>query len=111
MFLKEKLAEDKLINSMEIVLVCHVADSLQEKTIFLTEKKKVNSTQINQNSKHDYSKMKSKRGYSVLGTSTHEYQKVNCIFLQGSADPFLLSCISNRQKTTKNINFSRDPPR
>lgn len=39
MFLKEKLAEDKLINSMEIVLVCHVADSLQEKTIFLTEKK------------------------------------------------------------------------
>lgn len=40
MFLKEKLAEDKLINSMEIVLVCHVADSLQEKTIFLTEKKK-----------------------------------------------------------------------
>ena len=31
MFLKEKLAEDKL--------VCHVADSLQEKTIFLTEKK------------------------------------------------------------------------
>lgn len=57
MFLKEKLAEDKL--------VCHVADSLQEKTIFLTEKKKVNSTQINQNSKHDYSKMKSKHGYSV----------------------------------------------
>ena len=41
MFLKEKLAEDKLINSMEIVLVCHVADSLQEKTIFLTEKKKL----------------------------------------------------------------------
>lgn len=40
MFLKEKSAEDKLINSMEIVLVCHVADSLQEKTIFLTEKKK-----------------------------------------------------------------------
>lgn len=53
MFLKEKLAENKLINSMEIVLVCHVPDSLQEKTIFLTEKKKVNSTQINQNSKHD----------------------------------------------------------
>lgn len=40
MFLKEKLAENKLINSMEIVLVCHVADSLQEKKIFLTEKKK-----------------------------------------------------------------------
>ena len=46
MFLKEKLAEDKLINSMEIVLVCHVADSLQEKTIFLTEKKKLTALRL-----------------------------------------------------------------
>ena len=46
MFLKEKLAEDKLINSMEIVLVCHVPDSLQEKTIFLTEKKKLTALRL-----------------------------------------------------------------
>ena len=46
MFLKEKLAEDKLINSMEIVLVCHVADSLQEKTILLTEKKKLTALRL-----------------------------------------------------------------
>lgn len=46
MFLKEKLAEDKLINSMEIVLVCHVADSLQEKTISLTEKKKLTALRL-----------------------------------------------------------------
>ena len=46
MFLKEKLAEDKLINSIEIVLVCHVADSLQEKTIFLTEKKKLTALRL-----------------------------------------------------------------
>ena len=46
MFLKEKLAEDKLINSMEIVLVCHVADSLQEKTIFLTEKKELTALRL-----------------------------------------------------------------